>query len=84
MVPAGSTRRRHSSRGGMADEEARTARREGAVCDGPAGRGGADGQDRSRALAGVDGFRAVTPMDTPELQELEDAPSERLDIEHKA
>ena len=46
MVPAGSARRRHSSRGGMADEEARTARREGAVCDGPAGRGGADGQDR--------------------------------------
>ena len=37
MVPTGSARRRHSSRGGMADEEARTARREGAVCDDPAG-----------------------------------------------
>ena len=37
VVSAGSPRRRHSSRGGMADEEARTARREGAVCDGLAG-----------------------------------------------
>ena len=35
-------------------------------------------------LAGVDGFRAVTPMDTLELRELVDAPRERLDIEYKA
>ena len=43
-----------------------------------------DGQDRSRSLAGGHGSRAVTPMDTPEPQELTDAPGERLDIEYKA
>ena len=44
----------------------------------------AGGGSRSRPLAGVHGFRGVTPMDTPELQELVDAPRERLDVEYKA